>query len=226
MTTVNVPGGQTAGAADSDPNSMTTVFRWMIDWAADSDPRSMTTGFGWIIDSSGPANRIRCRLGLPGLVQVRWRMDWAADSARDPNSMTFQLGWMIDWAADSDPNSTTTGFGWTMDLGGSWADEPNSMTTGFRVGWRIAPPTRTRIRRLLFRLEPEFDDYCLSFPMDDRLGHSLQVAVRTRIRRHVTVTTGFRWIRLAGGLQRLSVGRRTEFDVDWISMEGRLGRRL
>ena len=140
------------------PESMTTVFRWMVDWAADSDPRSMTTGFGWIIDSSGPANRIRCRLGLPGLVQVRWRMDWAADSARDPNSMTFQLGWMIDWAADSDPNSTTTGFGWTMDLGrrtefhDDWISSrmedsatdsnPNSTTT---------VSTRTRIRRLLFK---------------------------------------------------------------------------
>ena len=41
-----------------------------------------------------------------------------------------------------------------------------------------------------------------------------------------STTTGFRWIRLAGGLRRLPVGWRTEFDVDWISMEDRLGRRL
>ena len=40
-----------------------------------------------------------------------------------------------------------------------------------------------------------------------------------------STTTGFRWIRLADGLQRLPVSRRTEFDVDWISMECRLGGR-
>ena len=80
----------------------------------------------------------------------RWRIDWATDSARDPSNSGHRLGlgWMIDWAADSDPKSMTTGFGWILDSG--WAGEPNSMTTGFRVGWRIAP-TRTRIRRLLFK---------------------------------------------------------------------------
>ena len=46
----------------SDPTWMTTVFRWMIDWAADSHPNSMKTGLPcrWIIDS-GWAGR---RLGL------------------------------------------------------------------------------------------------------------------------------------------------------------------
>ena len=35
-------------ATDSarDPNSMTFRLGWMIDWAADSDPNSITTGFG------------------------------------------------------------------------------------------------------------------------------------------------------------------------------------
>ena len=30
--------------ADSDANSIVTVFRWMIKWAADSEWNSMTTG--------------------------------------------------------------------------------------------------------------------------------------------------------------------------------------
>ena len=49
-------------AADSGPNSMTTVFRlgWMIDWAADADPNSMTTG-SWT--RAGPVNLV-VRVGL------------------------------------------------------------------------------------------------------------------------------------------------------------------
>ena len=56
-------------AADSDPNSITTVFRWIIDWAADLDPNSMTFRLGWMID-------------------------WAADS--DPNWMTTGFGWIME----------------------------------------------------------------------------------------------------------------------------------
>ena len=44
---------------DSEPNSMTTAFRWMVEWAGDShgiismtdstEPNSRTTGFRWIV---------------------------------------------------------------------------------------------------------------------------------------------------------------------------------
>ena len=46
-------------AADSGPNSMTTVFRlgWMIEWAADADPNSMTTG-SWTRAGPAAENRI------------------------------------------------------------------------------------------------------------------------------------------------------------------------
>ena len=164
---------------------MTTVFRWMIDWAADSDPNSMTTGFRWITDSSGPANRNRCRLDF----QLRWRIDWAADS--DPNSMTFRLGWMMDWAADSDPNSMTTGFGC------QW------IRHGLGLGRRT-----------------EFHD------SDDWISSRMEESLNSDPNSTTTVQV-FRWMipmardrRLAGGLP---VGRRTESDVDWISMEDRLG---
>ena len=32
------------------PNSMTSAFRWMIEWAADWDPNYMTTDSLWMID--------------------------------------------------------------------------------------------------------------------------------------------------------------------------------
>ena len=91
-----------------------------------------------------------------------------------------------------------------MDSG--WAGEPNSMTaTGFqvRVGWRIAPTTR--IRRLLFNF------WMIYWAADSDWDPN-------------STTTGFRWItdRLTGGLP---VGRRTEFDVDWLpSLTVKLGK--
>ena len=85
-------------AADSGPNSMTTVFRlrWMIDWAADSDPHSIMTGFGWIIASrlrlgrrtGGIFDSVETEASAGGAVKMK-----AAAAGPGRSSGSLSLGW-------------------------------------------------------------------------------------------------------------------------------------
>ena len=94
-------------------------------------------------------------------------------------------------------------FGWMID----WAadSDPNSMTIGFGCQWiMVSGPVSG------WAGEPN------SMTTRFRVGWRIALT-RTRIRRRLDSDASH------GGL---AVGRPTEFGVDWISMEDRLGRRL
>ena len=82
------------------------------------------------------------------------RLEWAGEQ----NSMSTGFLWRIDWAADSEPNSMTFRLGWRMDHGLGLGRR-----TKFHDDWISSRMEDSADR-------PEFDDYCSSFPMDDRLG--------------------------------------------------------
>ena len=125
-----------------------------------------------------------------------------------------------------------------MDHRLEWAGEQKSMSTGFSTSME---------NRLGRRLGPEFDD----FPtwMDDRLsgpnsmttgfvcqwimdsgwaGEPNSMTTRFRVGWRIALTRTRIRRRLDSDASHggLAVGRPTEFGVDWISMEDRLGRRL